>query len=298
MRWIDGSLGQQTPGTARATSGRPARTGDLRARVTRALLVLTCALLGTLNPTACDASPAEDVAAILRAWTDAYRSEAPDSLSLIVELRIRTAETGAAPADSGELIWHVTITPAREVALREGANPQAAFVFSMSAATLRKIDQGRLSAATAVAKGVASGQPPLVFRPTAEARLIPDMRDVMMEFLQRFFNPSCPERILLGQDYSRLLQGAHAIPLYYAVGMRSAWYRLEPGQRLNERGGTHTYRQAYILLSGQGRLQIAGETTAVQAGQSYYIPPNATYGLHNDSNQPLELIWLAWGEGA
>ncbi|MBD3235853.1 MAG: cupin domain-containing protein [Candidatus Eisenbacteria bacterium] len=275
------------------------------------LLLLACLLLTTLHPTACEASASKEPGAILAAWTEAYQTEVPESLSLVVEFRVRPTASAAGVADAGDPMaaegspaaaeegrWHLLIRPGQAPRLLEGGHAESAFIFAVSDSTLRAIDEGRMTAATAIAKATAADRPPLEFRPTAAASRVPDMRETMMEFLQRFFNPSRPERIPLGAEHARRIQGTQTIPLYFAVGMRSAWHQLEPGEQLDGRGNAFSYRQAYIVLEGEGHVRVGDAESAVRAGESYYIPPQVTHQMRNDGDRPLVLIWLAWGEGA
>ena len=106
------------------------------------------------------------------------------------------------------------------------------------------------------------------------------------------------EQILLGEEYSRMVHGAHAIPLYYHPELRSAWYMVKKGERLNEPGDTNPFPQALIFISGEGVAKIGEKTIKVKADESYYIPPSSDHVVWTESDEPLVLIFLACGEGA
>jgi mannose-6-phosphate isomerase-like protein (cupin superfamily) len=86
--------------------------------------------------------------------------------------------------------------------------------------------------------------------------------------------------------------------LFYHPGFRSAWYLIKKGERLNEPGDTNPFPQGFIFISGEGFAKIGEETVPVRAGEAYYIPPGSDHVVWTESDQPLELIFLAWGEGA
>jgi mannose-6-phosphate isomerase-like protein (cupin superfamily) len=56
------------------------------------------------------------------------------------------------------------------------------------------------------------------------------------------------------------------------AGFRSAWYRVNPGERLNEPGDTNPFPQAFIFIKGTGVAKIGDETVPVKADEAYSIP--------------------------
>lgn len=92
-----------------------------------------------------------------------------------------------------------------------------------------------------------------------------------------FFNTTKPEKIKLGEEYSRLVHGAHAIPLYYHPGFRSAWYMIKKGEELNEQGDTNPFPQAMVIIKGRSLAKIGEQTVQINSNESYYIPPNADH---------------------
>ena len=44
--------------------------------------------------------------------------------------------------------------------------------------------------------------------------------------------------------------------------------------------------------------KIGEKTIAINANETYFIPPNSDHVFWTDEEEPLVLIWLAWGEGA
>jgi mannose-6-phosphate isomerase-like protein (cupin superfamily) len=244
---------------------------------------------------ACCAAPAfaqepgdAEIPALLESFVESYRGKVADSLALVVQFDI-----GEGPSS-----WHVTVSPGREVSLGEGASDNAALIFSMSEDTIRDIHEGRMTAFTAGAKAGGGDTAPLELSPGPGAAGLRDPKGTMLSFLQRFFNRSTPERILLEEEHSRVVHGAHVVPLYYAEGLRSAWYMVKKGQRLNEPGDTNPFPQAFVIVSGRGQAKIGDETLDIRAGESYYVPPGSDHVVWTEADEPVVLIWLGWGKGA
>ncbi|MGC9371437.1 MAG: cupin domain-containing protein [Paracoccaceae bacterium] len=232
-----------------------------------------------------------DVEHILTTLGQSYRAKVRQDLALTVNLEI-SDESGRSRT------WHVIVAPGGDVALHRGRAADAQFDLQTSAETLRRIDAGELTALTAAGREHLSQPAPLDIRPGDGVEMTRERLTAMYAFLQHFFNPSVPERVPLGEAHARLVHGAHAIPLYYCPGFRSAWYRVNPGERLNEPGDTNPFPQAFIFIKGTGVAKIGDETVPVKADEAYYIPPGADHVVWTEGDDALELIFLAWGEEA
>jgi mannose-6-phosphate isomerase-like protein (cupin superfamily) len=247
---------------------------------------LAVALLLTLIPDgpACQAAETE---AVLTAFAEDYVDTRADTVALVVQFEF-----------SPEGAWYVVSAPGERAELHRGSHPDAAVTIKMSTGTLQEIYKGRMTAFTAGAKGSGADTAPLEMDINEPAGRLSNPKNVILGFLQHFFILGSPERIILREESSRVVHGAHVIPLYYAEGFRSAWYKVKPGQHLNEPGDTNPYPQAFIIISGRGRAKIGESEVEVEAGASYYIPPDSDHVLWTEGDQELVLIWLAWGEGA
>ncbi len=161
---------------------------------------------------------------------------------------------------------------------------------------LNNIFSGKMTAFTAASKEHVSDSAPLDWKLTSGYS--PETVADLYFFLMHFFNTTNPEKIKLGEEYSRLVHGGHAIPLYYHPGFRSAWYMIKKGEKLNEQGDTNPFPQAMVIIKGRGLAKIGEQTVQITSNESYYIPPHADHVIWTESEGPLVLIWLAWGEGA
>lgn len=237
----------------------------------------------------CTAMAAEsNVASMLGDFVSSYAPAHAETIDVCVELSI---------APPGET-WYVVLPADGDVKLLGEAAIAPVFTIKLSWEALSRIHAGDLTAFTAAAKASGEDTAPLEFESHQGAATLRDPKGTILGFLQHFFALGRPERILLGEEHSRVIHGAHAIPLYYASGFRSAWYRINDGEHLNEPGDTNPFPQAFIIISGRGTAKIGESEVEVKAGESYYIPPGADHVLTPAEGEWLELIWLAWGEGA
>lgn len=194
--------------------------------------------------------------------------------------------------------WYVSVDERGVLELHPGEHDSPIMTLVMSQATLARIHSGEITALTAGGKGSSADSAPVEIEFDAAVRDLSRPKETTLGFLQHFFARERPERIPLGESYSRMVHGAHAIPLYYADGLRSAWYLVKDGQHLNEPGDTNPYHQAFVIISGCGRAKIGETEVEVRARESYYIPPDSDHVLWPARGDSLELIWFAWGEGA
>ncbi len=194
--------------------------------------------------------------------------------------------------------WHVIVEPGCRVTVSPGLDPRSQVILVTTEEILRKIYSGQMTALTAAAKSSISDAAPLDYRLGEGQSITPQLYADMLVFLQRFFNCTEPERVLFGEAQSRKVHGANVVALFYQRGFRSAWYLVKKGDRLNEPGETNPFPQAFVFISGDGRAKIGDETLPVRAGEAYLVPPGSEHIVWTERDEPLTLLWLAWGEGA
>ncbi len=196
--------------------------------------------------------------------------------------------------DSGDVIT-VKVEDGK-VNIKNGTAEEVDIKIDTSKKTLEEIYEGNITAFTAAGKGKPSDPAPLDWS-TGEGFVPAKMKNIYY-MLMHFFHPEEPEVIKLGEEYSRIVHGGHAIPLYYHPGFRSAWYIIKKGESLNEPGDRDPFHQGIVVIEGEGYAKIGDKTVEIKKNESYYIPPNSDQVLWTDSDEPLVVIWLAWGEKA
>ncbi len=196
--------------------------------------------------------------------------------------------------DSGELIT-VKVTDGR-VTIKDETSDEVDIKIETKTSIIEDIYNGKITAFTAAGKGKPSDPAPLDW--SIGRSFTPAKMKNIYHMLMHFFHTEEPEVIKLGEEYSRIVHGGHAIPLYYNPGFRSSWYMIKKGERLNEPGETDPFHQGIVVIDGEGYAKIGDKTVEIKKNESYYIPPNSDQVLWTDSDEPLVIIWLAWGEGA
>lgn len=195
---------------------------------------------------------------------------------------------------------HHIIVEEKQFQVFDSLHPDANFTFQSSLAHYTKMYHGEITGFTSMGRANMSDSTPLDFefhKPVTDN----PMNDLMF-FVQRFFNPSPNDKVILAKENARIVHGAHAIPLFYQttdeMGVRSAWYQINRGQQVNEPGDTNPFPQYFIITKGMGFAMIGKDTLQVKENEAYYIAPGKDHVFWTNADQPMEMIFLAWGEGA
>jgi mannose-6-phosphate isomerase-like protein (cupin superfamily) len=225
---------------------------------------------------------------MLKHMCQSYQRKMEGNEELIVEIRVLGMED----------VWHIQAEPKCQAVLRHGQHPQALLKAMLTAETLSRLFAGDLSPLTAVGRAKMSDTAPLDYALGDGVEFTPQLYAQMIAFTQKFFNPHPNNKILLGEQHTRLVHGGHVVGLFYHPGFRSAWYTLQQGEQLNGPGETNPFPQAFIFLSGEGQAKLGDQTVNVKGGEAYFIQPGTEHILRNMNKEPLILIFLAWGDKA
>ncbi len=177
-------------------------------------------------------------------------------------------------------------------------NTEFDFGIKLSTETLEKLHSGKLAPVTAAGRANLAEPAPLDFELPPGKQPTMDFYHNGVQFIQRFFNPFMPEKILIDHAYTRKIHGADVVALFSGVGFRSAWYSVAKGDKLNAPGDTNPFPQAFIILSGKGQAKIGSDVVEIESNQAVFIPPYSEHIVWTEEDEPITLIWLAWGKGA
>ncbi|KPK68856.1 hypothetical protein AMJ87_11310 [candidate division WOR_3 bacterium SM23_60] len=194
--------------------------------------------------------------------------------------------------------WTISIHSDRSFQIRQEKPTEPTFYFTASSTTLKDIVSGNMRAPTAMAKARASDRVPMdvAFMEGYELNEAFDVR----EFVFRYFSVNKIEKIMLGKQFARIVHGGYAIPLVYARGLRTAWYRIEKDMIINEdpQDQTNPFPTLVIATKGTGYAQIDGRTVSFSEGEAYYIPEHVAHMFWTDSDECLEFIIIMYGGSA
>lgn len=244
-------------------------------------------------------APDLTIGQMLNNMAEAFRHKVHENYSLAVRLDIKPPMNSGYVDTSKPTVesWYVLILPGKKVQLSREPAAKLEIIFSTTEQALRLLSAGKYNLMTAILATKGSDPVYIRWERPKGVESTPQLRAKVREFIH-FFDPSLPQRYVLQASRARVVHGSPAIGLYYYPGLRSAWYEVRKGKRLNEPGDTSPFHQAFIFITGKGRAKLGDKTVEVKAGESYYIPPNTDHVVWTNSIKPLVLIWMAWGEGA
>ncbi len=103
----------------------------------------------------------------------------------------------------------------------------------------------------------------------------------------------CPE--FIAGDHTRLRELLHPDRQPVSIRYSLAHALLAPGESSTK----HSLKssEAYYILSGRGRMNIANERRDVTPGATIYIPPHALQWIENIGSEPLVFLCIvdpAW----
>lgn len=269
-------------------------------RTTIAALLLVQSVSPSTHAQTARPAPRLTVEQILRDMTQAFSHKIDDTYALTAQIDIKPeTESGFADRSKPTLeSWHVAASRGKKLQFSRAPNDKVQIIFYTTERALRWLADGTYNPMTAVLRSKSSDPAMIYWERPPGVESTPELREKVRVFYQTFFSPFLPHRYVLSGSHARSVHGSPAIGLYYAPGLRSAWYQVTKGKRLNEPGDKDPHHQAFIFISGEGMAKIGDKTVKVKAGESYYIPPNQDHVVWTNSQKPLVLIWLAWGEGA
>ena len=234
---------------------------------------------------------------ILRSYVQDFQHDPAASEPTTFGIRIKDEQPGE---------WRVTVGGKKDAAgkyqveLGRGLPSSPSAVYTLDLATLRKIDRGEINALTAMGRARASDPAPMDvdvmegFQPSPEflAKFIP----LTFHFWTRGF----PETVDFDKEHSRQVHGANMVVLYYEKGLRSAWGRVEKGQRVNSdpKDQVNPFPTMFICIRGKAAAKVGGKEITLQAGQMVFISPGVSHEAWNPYDEPAEVILLMFGEGA
>lgn len=226
---------------------------------------------------------------MLTEMSHAFEAKVPPDYSLKVLLEVTSV-------DPGVVQWHVGCAGG-EIEYGEGAISDPDTTFTLDEDTLDKLYSGTWNGLTAAGRAAVSDPAPLNFSMPAGTDPLEAMRRGYF-FVTHFFSTSDPTMLRFGPGHTRKVHGAGACPLFYHQGLRSAYYCVTTDDILNEDGARDPMFQAFLVIAGTGTATVKEQDIEVAPGDAVFIPPQSVHMLRTDGPDPLEIIWLAWGEGA
>ena len=172
--------------------------------------------------------------------------------------------------------------------------------FETDLQTLIELDSGRLNALTAMGQARADDPIPLSPKLPDNFSESGEIRSYYIPLMLHFWNREWPEAIPFGEGATRFVHGANTSVLVYDEGLRTAWYQIKPGMRINAdpKDQTNDFDTAIIVTRGTFQGKLDGSERTFQEGETVLVPEGMTHEFYAQDSDYGEFIILMWGDGA
>lgn len=201
--------------------------------------------------------------------------------------------------------WNVQVTGNSlgqdwEIILKEGIPNQPSFIYEIEKETLLAIDQGILNALTAQGKAFAGDYTPMRivhmegFEPTT------DEYNAINPFSFHFWTRGYPEIIPFGESTTRRAHGSNFTIFYYEQGLRTAWYRVLPEEKVRHdaREQVMPFPMLIVAIKGTTEGLVGDKRVSLTKGNTIFIPAFTNHKWWNETDEATEAILIMFGDGA
>jgi mannose-6-phosphate isomerase-like protein (cupin superfamily)/putative sterol carrier protein len=197
--------------------------------------------------------------------------------------------------------WKIKIDENKKISLEKGLPEKPTFNVISDLKTLVKVRRGEINALTAAGKARSSDKTPMDlefqegYTPSVEY-----IRGVVLPFYFHFFTSGAPEIIPFGEKFSRTVHGANTVPLYYDLGLRTAWYQIKKGMFINKdlKDAANPFNSLFIFTKGKGKGRIGDKILDLKEGRAIFVPAGVIHQFWTENEDILEMILIMFGEGA
>ncbi|QNL20432.1 cupin domain-containing protein [Hyphobacterium sp. CCMP332] len=201
--------------------------------------------------------------------------------------------------------WTVNIKGLREngkwlVNLKEGLPDTPCYAYSIEFETLNAIYENKINALTAQGKAFASDYTPMSVNEINGFKPNEDEDSKLNAFSFHFWTKGFPEIIPFREELTRQAHGSNFTIFYYEKGLRTAWYRILPGERVRDdaREQAAPFPMLAVTIKGTIDGEVDGKSVTISEGNTVFIPANSNHKWWNDREEAVEVILIMFGEGA
>ncbi len=200
--------------------------------------------------------------------------------------------------------WTVDVTGKKfdqwEVKLMEGKPSTPTFIYKVGFETLKAIHAGELNALTAQGKAFVGDYTPMSVEEMDGYEPSFAEQDLINPFSFHFWTKGFPETIPFKESMTRVAHGSNFIVFYYEKGLRTAWYRILPGERVRDdaREQAAPFPMMAVTIKGSAEGEVDGERVSISEGNTVFLPANVTHKWWNEKDEAVEIILIMFGEGA
>lgn len=263
--------------------------------MTKFNLIITAILLSISTLTAQeDAMEGRSAETIINSYVEDYRQDRYASEKIVF---------GISVPDHGD--WNVSVSGIETeegwvVELKEGLPAEPTFIYSIEFETLQAIDEGKLNALTAQGKAFVGDYTPMSITMMEDYDPSGEAYGKINPFSFHFWTRGFPEIVPFGEGMTRRAHGSNFTVFYYQTGIRTAWYRVLPEERVRDdaREQAAPFPILIVAIKGITKGEVGGESVSLSEGNTIFIPPNTMHKWWNETGEATEAILIMFGEGA
>ena len=210
---------------------------------------------------------------------------------------------GVEVPEHGQWTVHVTgqqVGEEWEVTLTDGLPEEKTFIYRIEFPTLQAINAGELNPLTAQGKAFVGDYTPMSvsmmegYEPTA------DEYAAINPFSFHFWTRGFPEIIPFSEGLTRRAHGSNFVVFYYETGLRTAWYRVLPEEKVRHdpREQAMPFPMMVVAIKGTTEGEVDGQRVTLPEGNTIFIPPFVNHKWWNETDEATEAILIMFGDGA
>ena len=264
-------------------------------KIIKSTLVLTlCTALASFSIAQSAGVTSSEAAQIISTYVEDYTKDiyAADTMLFGIEV-----------PEHGKWTVNVTGTETKtgyEVILNEGLPKTPTFVYKIEYETLKAIHEGKINALTAQGKAFAGDYTPMSIDMMDGYQPSNEEYAAINPFSFHFWTRGFPEIIPFGENTTRRAHGSNFTVFYYEKGLRTAWYRVLPEERVRDdaREQAAPFPMIIVAIEGTTEGEVGGKRVTLSEGNTIFIPPFTNHKWWNETDTATEAILIMFGEGA
>ena len=231
---------------------------------------------------------------IIQSFVSDYRHDrfAADAMNFGIEVTDHGSWTVNVSGLKSETEW--------EVHLESGLPEKPTFIYSIEYETLKAIHEGKINALTAQRKAFSGDYTPMRIKQMEGFEPSMEKNAKINPFSFHFWTLGFPEIIPFNKGMTRKAYGSNFTAFYYETGLRTAWYRVLPEERVRDdaREQAAPFPMLIIAIEGTTAGEVDGQSVSLSKGNTIFIPAGVAHRWWNETNEATEAILIMFGKGA